>query len=59
MMSENLELRFVIAAKSCKQKDQVRMDADSKERWKRLIYFLLNIDTHVLGYDDKLRYTYA
>lgn len=35
------------------------MDTDSKDRWKRLIYFLLNIKEKVRDYDDKLRYTYA
>lgn len=60
MMSENLELRFVVAAKSCKQKDQMRMETDSKGRWKRLLDFLLNIDGQVAGgYDDKLRNTHA
>ena len=57
MMSENLELRFVIPAKSVKQTQQVRYDADSKERWKRLIHFLLNID-QAHGYDERLRQTF-
>lgn len=57
-MSENLELRYVQAQKSTKPKDTVRIEAGSKERWKRLIYFLLNIEGQVHGFDDNLRYTY-
>lgn len=56
MMSENLELRFVVANKICKQRD---LETKSKERWKRLIEFLLNIDSQASGYDDKLRFFYA
>ena len=45
MMSENLQLSFVQATKACKQKESIRIEQESKERWKWLIYFLLNIDS--------------
>ena len=60
MMSENLELRFVVPDKQIKKaKDLARMDAESRGRWKRLIYYLLNINMEVASYDSELRNTYS
>ena len=48
MMSENLQLRYVQAQLHKKPKDQNSIENESKERWKHLIYYLLNIE----GYNE-------
>ena len=43
MMSENLQLRFVKSKRSTGE-DMAMLEEDSRERWKRIIKYLLNID---------------
>lgn len=42
-MSENLQLRFVKSKRSTGE-DMAMLEEDSRERWKRIIKYLLNID---------------
>ena len=48
MMSENLQLRYVRAKSSDRPSNLTAIENESKERWKHLIYYLLNIE----GYND-------
>ena len=45
VMSENLKLKFMTVTKKRSDVDFSMIEAESKNRWRRIIYYLLNIPT--------------
>ena len=59
IMSENLQLQFLQKEKACKSQRQNKIENESKERWLRLIYFLLNIEWKNHQNDEQLKHYFA
>lgn len=54
-MSQNLELKFIEKSKKKASSDFSKVELDSAERWKKMIYFLLNISAE----DQSANSTYS
>jgi hypothetical protein len=53
VITENIKLKFMSVTKAKSEVDFASIEGDSKERWRRIIFFLLNIPCQNMSHGDE------